>query len=285
MYYPITTKLADKRIRFITSFLVFAISFFTLLVPTHAEIKNSTAEEYRIRGYDEQQKGNYKHALTYYSKAISLGLNNAIIYNDIGVVYEQLGTKDKAEVYYLKAIEQSQDYLPPYTNLAFLYEDQGAVDKAVYYFEKRLERGQEDDPWQERVRNELYKIDPSYKARLIRQEASDLNKVLVKKAQNEFSLQIERAEKHYQKGKLLLTESNYEQAIAEFDRALTLTPDSPKIIKARELALYEENLADIKGRVAEAMEKIDAGDLESAKKEFQKILTLIPSAPIPSSEE
>ena len=99
-------------------------------------------------------------ALRFYTKALALGFDDAQIFNDIGVVYEQLDVIDKAEEYYLKAIELDPDYLAPYTNLAFFYKAQGKRDRAAEFFQRRLELGSEDDPWQDKARQELYKLRP-----------------------------------------------------------------------------------------------------------------------------
>ena len=72
------------------------IAFHTIVF---ADITQQTAEEYRALGYAEQQEGNLNEALSYYTKAISLGLQNSVILNDMGVLYEEIDLYPRAERY------------------------------------------------------------------------------------------------------------------------------------------------------------------------------------------
>jgi len=282
MYYSINRKLI------VTAFLLLAISLTTYHPNIYAEVLFQSAEEYRTQGYEEQQKGHFDKALTNYSKAVSLGLENAKVYNDVGVVYEQLGIPDRAEQFYLKAIKQDKDYLPPYTNLAYLYQSIGNTQKAIFYFQERLERATDGDPWKEKVQQELFKISPEWKNQMIGDQLKKLDEELAKKAlreaEEELSLQMSRAENHFQQAQQFLTDGNYEEAVLELDRALVATPHNPKILKAREDAIYQQGVEDIKRRTDNAIRKLDAGDVESAKKEFQQILATIPKESNQKSE-
>lgn len=51
-----------------------------------AGLKDGAAKQYRAKGYEEQQNGNYTEALTNYNKAISLGSEDAVILNDMGIL-------------------------------------------------------------------------------------------------------------------------------------------------------------------------------------------------------
>src|SRR5262245_39278494 len=106
-----------------------------------ADEKKITAEEYRDLGFVEQQKGNLPQALTYYIKATELGLDNAAVMNDIGIIYEKADFISKAEVYYLKSVHTDEAYLPALMNLAYLYQGQGKNELAFEYFQKRFEKG------------------------------------------------------------------------------------------------------------------------------------------------
>jgi len=284
IYYPKGQHQGRKTHHRLAVILFLFISIVHFCHTGHAELIEQNAESYRLKGYEEQQAGHFSRALKNYTKALTLGLKTAVIYNDIGVVYEQLGISDKAEEFYLKSIAVNADYLPPYTNLAYFYLAQGDTARAVTFFQERLDRGQEDDPWQEKVSAELYKISPDYRYRKLRRDAQTLNQELIQKARDEFSLQIMRAEKHYQRGHELMGEQDFAGAMDEFDKALALTPENPRIFKARELAQYEKDILDVKRRVMMAMEKLEAGELESAKEEFQKVLTIIPNEPIQISK-
>jgi len=284
IYYPKGQHQGRKTHHRLAVILFLFISIVLICHTGHAELIDHNAESYRLKGYEEQQAGHIKQALKSYIKALSLGLKTAVIYNDIGVVYEQLGIADKAQEFYLKSIAVNADYLPPYTNLAYFYLARGDTARAVTFFQERLDRGQEDDPWQEKVQEELYKISPDYRLRKMRKDAQSLNQELIQKARDEFSLQNMRAEKHYRRGHELMGEQDFSGAIEEFENALVLTPENPRIFKARELAEYEKDIMDVKRRVIVAMEKLEAGELESAKEEFQKVLTIIPNEPVQISK-
>ena len=282
MYYPIHKK------KIVTAILIFVISLTVHHSSIFAEILDQSAENYRDRGYEEQQKRHFEKALAYYTKALSLGLENATIYNDLGVVYEQINLPQRAEQFYLKAIDLDQDYLPPYTNLAYFYQSVGDTQKAIYYFNRRLARAEDGDPWKERITKELFRIDPVLKERSLREELDKVNEEIAEKEQKtqaekqakvakELKLQMTRAEQHYQQALQFLADSNFEQAFEELDRALTVTPHNPKIIKARKRAIYTKGIEDVKRRTDDAIRKLDEGDLKSAKKEFQQILATIPN--------
>lgn len=288
MYYPIAKFSAGRSYPWAAVF-IFVISQFALPANTGAGALTPQAQEYRDHGYGEQQKGRFKSALNYYLKALSLGIENAGLLNDIGVVYEHLESLDHAETYYLKAIQTDKDYLPSYTNLASLYQSAGYPDKAIPYLQERLRRAPADDPWKEKIRNKLYDLDPRIKGQLVEIElegiAREKAEDILRKTREEFNLEVLRAEKHYQRGRQLLDDRRFDEAIVEFDHALTVTPGNPKITKAREKAEYEKTMEGIKARMDEAARQLDAGELDAAKKEFQHILATIPKESVQNSEE
>ena len=261
--------------------LVLFISVLSVQSQIHAQITSNVAEEYRARGFEEQQKGKYRNALVHYSKALSLGLEDPVVYNDIGVIYEQLNLPQRAEEYYHQAIAFNSGYLPPYTNLAYLYKARGDKEGALKYFRERYERAAADDPWKTRVLEEIYILDPGLKEDLIEKHAQLLNRELVEKAHTDFQLQIIRSDKHFQQGQQLLIEKQFDEAIAEFNLALALTPNNPKLLQARDQAEYQRTLDRLRQRTNDAMAKLDQGDMESAKEEFQEILATFPVTPNP----
>lgn len=288
MYYSLVYTKLEKTYQIATVLFILSVSLFTLHTSTFAGTLDQSAEEYRAKGYEEQQKGHFDKALTFYTKAISLGAENAVVFNDIGIVYEKLGIPVRAEKFYLKAIRNDRNYLAPYTNLAYLYKERGDTARALTFFLERLNRGSEQDPWKDRVKEELFAISPNLKKVLLAREAQELTMKVIReakeKAYEEFNLQVARSQKHYQRGQQYFTERNMDEAVAEFDRALILTPDNPLILQAREEALYQKRIEDIQTRSGKAVEKLKSGEVESARKEFQKILATIPNESIQNSE-
>lgn len=283
VYYLIRKKLVTFAHHSYSSF--FIISIFVTAFPSIAftDEKLKTAEEYRIKGFEEQQKGNFEKSFQYYVKSLSLMPDNAGILNDIGILYEQMGFEPKAEEYYLKAIRVDKEYLPPYMNLAYMYQKLGETEKAIRYFEKRIKLSRGDDPWAARAREELMKLDPQRQKQAIADSAQHLESELVQKAQAEFSLQIMRAEGHYQDGLKLYKKKDYAGAVEAFDQALTFTPDNPKIQRIRDKAVKARNKEEVRQRSKQALQMLEEGDPKSAEEEFRKILTILPKESDPES--
>ncbi len=156
------------------------------------EIKKKAVEEYRLKGYDEQQRGNWQEALTYYFKAaeLSSGSESAGIHNDMGVVYEQLGFWERAEEHYLRAIKLNRRYLPAYLNLAYFYQDQGDPESAIEYFKARIEGAKPNDPWAIKAKEELEELSkdwPQAKKWFVDREAGELTKELLKQGRRNFT--------------------------------------------------------------------------------------------------
>ncbi len=274
IYYLIAKKFRFTH-RLYSSLFIISI-LITFQSVAFADEKINTAEEYRVRGYEEQEKGNFDKAFQYYTKSLSLIPDNEVIYNDIGILYEQLGFPPKAEEYYLKAIRINEEYLPPYTNLAYLYLKQGNTSKAIEYFEKRIDLSDPGDPWAVKAKEEVFAIDPERQQQLIQQEAEDLEAQLIEEARKEFALQIARAEGHYQSGLKLMRKRKHKEALKEFDRALLLTPENPKIQRAREEAMEFKTKEEIRKRSQQALKLLEEGDPNSAEEEYRKILTILP---------
>jgi tetratricopeptide (TPR) repeat protein len=258
------------------SLLLLLISFtFQFNAFAGTDPKDTVMEEYRAKGYEEQQKGNLGNALTFYSKAVELGLTNAKVYNDLGVLYEQMGIRSKAEIYYLKAVETDPKYLPPYLNLGYLYKQTGNIKSAEKYFIKRYELSKPNDPWAQKAKEELLKISSSYEQWFVDREAKQLNVELTQQAEQEFYDKVNRSNEYFKNGERLAKQEMYKEAVEEFDHALEFTPKSPKILAARDQARHELARRELEEQSNEAVRLIQQGDYTSA----QHILTTIQDKP------
>lgn len=244
-----------------------------------ADLRQQTAEDYRRQGYEAQQIGNTKVAMEHYSKAVSLGILDVKVYNELAILYENNGLRGRAEQLYLKALQMDSSYLPAYMNLAYLYLAQGKKDKAATYFKKRFELSQPGDPWRQKASAELLKINPSYRGWIAQIEADYLQKEMVQKQREEFTRRLTVAHEHYQQGLQKMGVRQYESAIHEFDQALLLTPHNKKVVEARQKAALEIVKNDVRARSDRAIRMLDEGDTYSAKGEIHKILTTIPQEP------
>lgn len=260
--------------------LLFFISCITIHTVVSANIKENTAEEYRALGYEEQQKGNLNEALSNYTKAISLGMENAVLLNDMGVLYEEIDLYGRAESFYLRSIQNNPKYLPPYNNLAYLYMRLGKVKKAARYFKMRFEFGDPTDPWAQKAKNELLKIDPSYRQWAMSLEAAVLDKQIQAKSQEEFYRRVKSSQEHYQRGSNLFDDENYEGALKEYNHALHYAPKNPVVIEARKRALIEISKKNVREQSEQAIKRLETGDTLAARYEIQKMLATIPDEPI-----
>ncbi|MBF0384920.1 MAG: tetratricopeptide repeat protein [Candidatus Omnitrophica bacterium] len=263
--------------------LILFISFISYPGLIKAEVVEPRADQFRAKGYEEYKQGNLEDALYYYNKAIEKGYNKAVILNDLGVLFEESGKLKEAEASYLKALELDPKYLAVYSNLAMFYKKNGPKGKAVKYFKLRYELATQEDPWRDKVKEELIEIHPEYADWFVRLEANRLNDELVKKAQEELQAEVkekkERSKKHFAKGESLAKEQKFEEAINEFDEALRLTPGSKEIVSAKEQAKIQIVKKVLEVKTKKAMELLSSGEMTSAKEEIQEILTAIPNEP------
>lgn len=258
-------------------FLLVVLSCVTLNNKVYADPKAETAEHYRSLGYAEQQKGNLQEALSDYTKAIALGMNDAVVYNDIAVLYEQGNYPKRAELYYLKSIELDKNYLPPYLNLGYFYLGQGKKQKAFEYFKVRFEMAESGDPWAQKAKEELIRIYPEYRELVKNIEAKRFNMEVQRKVEQDFIDNVNKSQEHFNLGQKLAKMQKYTEALAEYNQALKLTPNNMKIIEARKKVAVELTKINIKERSDLAIQMLNSGDTISAKREVQKLLTEIPS--------
>jgi len=271
----ITKNIIIKAVLKFVTLLLF-ISIITFHTNVLAASKKKLYDQYRELGNQEQQKGNLNEALTYFIKAISLGNDDPEIFNDMGMIYEQLGFLAKAEENYAMAIKKDRNFLPAYSNMAMMYLNNGYPDKAFPFFKKRYEMSKAGDAWGQKAKEEMLKIKPEYRAWFLRVEAEKLNKQIVEKNHQDFVDRVTKANEHYLKGVKHVNKQELDLALNEFDRALQLTPDNPKIINARKDVIKIQSKNQIKERINWAEKQLDAGDSIAARRELQKILANFP---------
>ncbi len=284
MYYPLPKCRLRLALRKYTALYVLSISILSFSQKSNASVLEQTAEQYRAKGYEQQQNGNYGKALDYYLKAVSLGVESAPLYNDIGVIFEQMKMPDKAQANYLKALDLDGNYLPPYTNLAYLHLDHGNVQQAIVLFEERLKRAPAGDPWISKIDSLLIDIDPKRRKEIFDKQVRGLQSEVVQKNRDEFYLEVIRGEKHYHQGQEYLNNKNYDRAIAEFERALSVTPQNPKLLKAIEEAKYFQRVDGLKKEALEAVKDLEAGEMQAAKEKIKNLLANIPDESNRSSD-
>lgn len=262
---------------FCSLLFVFLVAFQTVAC---ADTKEKTIEQYRAEGYAQQQKGNFYEALTYFQKAVALGLENAAVWNDMGVLYEETGMPSRARNCYLRAIQADAKYLPAYMNLGYLNLRQGQRQEALEYFKKRYSMGNPEDPWTRKAGEEIVKIQPAARDWILSREARDLERETVRKAHEEFDARLRRGSKHYQKGEDLFKQNRYKESITEYHEALRWMPGNPKVLRAKRKAELELSKRSLKEHAEKAVRLLDSGNPSSARDEIREMLATIPNEPV-----
>ena len=119
---------------------------------------SSNAEDYRTKGYDDQQRGDIDTAIEWYQKAANLRPDYASPHNDLGILFETKGWLDRAESEYEKALAIDPGYKEVHTNMALLYERKGELEKAAFHWMRRYKLGSPEDPWTQEAKNRLEKL-------------------------------------------------------------------------------------------------------------------------------
>ena len=268
---------------------LFFISCVAFHISVFADAIQKTAQEYRLKGYQAQEKGNISEAVSYYSKAIGLGtrLEDAMAYNDLGVLYERIDSDAKAEQCYLAAIGMDQTYLPAYMNLGYLYKENNRLEKAFEFFKKRMEMGEADDVWTQKAKEELLILRPEYQktldalaSRKLQEDAQKLSEELLEKAHQDFIVRVEHANGLYRKGEESLAKGEYAKAVEDLQTALKITPDNPKIIKTLKEAEDKKTKFIINERLEQAKKSVDQGDFDAAQDKILEVFSIMPEEPV-----
>jgi Flp pilus assembly protein TadD len=247
-----------------------------------AGIFSSAAEDYYRSGYDAQLKGDDREALTFYYKAVSVDPQNAGYLNDLGLIYERLGQQKDAEKSYLRAIAVNSKYLPPYTNLGYLYKKKQNLVKAIFFFQKRIDLGDPADPWTQKTREELektYDSAPHLKEKFVKAQAQRMNLQVSQSARQNFKNQMVVANAEYKRGLQLFQAKKTVEAVRAFNSSLAFAPQDPKVLKAKDAAVRQLRREQVAERAEQALQMMDQGQEEAAKKQFNEILTIIPNHP------
>ncbi|MBF0489663.1 MAG: tetratricopeptide repeat protein [Candidatus Omnitrophica bacterium] len=245
---------------------IFFLSLFCLINIGWVSQEPSKLQDRLNKGYQAWQQGNLTEALNYYQDALMLEPRQVDVMNTIGAIYEQLGWPQKAEMKYLTAIRIKKTYLPSYYNLGLFYWNQGQTQKAMDYLQKRIDLGDPKDTWTIKARRYLEDIKSNRKMelekaieqfelpnsvqgaslqsnhrdqRVVNQDLDNLeNKkqgkdLVVSQVLDQVSQQKPSNQPFFHNGQELASQGRYEEAIAEYDKALKITPGVPQIIKAR----------------------------------------------------
>ncbi|MFA5287681.1 MAG: tetratricopeptide repeat protein [Candidatus Omnitrophota bacterium] len=191
------------------------------------------AREYRDEGIKMQDMGDLDSAMKLYQKAIEVDSAYAVVYNDLGVIYEAKDMIGRAEESYIKAIKIDPYYLSTYTNLALLYEGRREFGKAAYCWKKRAELGDLEDPWTKKARERLEDIRLSLSPRPAQDsQEKDVVKLMKDVANEKYMLRHDDkflAHKNFIKANDSFNKEDYATAVKKASDAQVLDPDNKAI--------------------------------------------------------
>ncbi len=163
-----------------------------------------------------------------------------------------------------------------YRAIGYKAQQEGDFERALTFYAKSISMSG-DDAWIYPLLIEaLNEIDPTYHENVVETQLEETDQRLYQMAQEELSLDVARADGHYRHAGEFLGNAQFQEAVVEIDKALSLTPNNPKIKKMKEQILSEQRRFEIKQKAQKAVEFLDSGDMDSARQEFQKILTILP---------
>ncbi|MCF7873106.1 MAG: tetratricopeptide repeat protein [Candidatus Omnitrophica bacterium] len=217
-----------KRMRIVLAILFI---FLPLSFSQAEDLTKQQAQDYREKGYRLQSRGDLSGALSFYQKAVGLDSDYVQAYNDLGVIYEMRGQLNEAERSYQAALEINSNFMPAHTNLALLYEKKNDIRKATYHWKQRYLKGKKGDYWQEVARQHLLKLGtyPQVRKEMMEEKAADLSRELVYQREQERLETIEEAKLHFKLGQRAFEERDYETAIEELNKVISLRPSDLKL--------------------------------------------------------
>ncbi len=205
------------------------------------------ARDYRQQGLDAQNRGDLVTAMDFYSKAAQYDPGYAVVFNDLGIVYEANNDVARAEQNYLQAIKIDPEFLSPYSNLAILYENQRNLAAAAQYWKKRADLGSLSDPWTQKALARYRDIQmvlgqvPVYNKE---KEVVNLVKdVTVQKAVTKKDGTPTTCQEHYKKSKAYYKQQNYTMALKEAMEALQMNPPDSSEIESYISEIHQKMLA------------------------------------------
>ena len=98
-----------------------------------------SAEEYRRRGLEAGQRGEYKEAIEFFTKAIELAPKSAPTYRRRGAAHASLDNYDQAIQDFTKAIELRPDFPIAYHQRGLVYVKLGKHGRAIQDFTRAIE--------------------------------------------------------------------------------------------------------------------------------------------------
>jgi len=191
-----------------------------------------TAEEFRLRGVEYYDQGDYTKALSDFNKAIELDPSLAYAYLYRGFIYHDQGDYTKALADYGKAIELDSSFARAYRNRGNLYRDQEDYTKALADYNKAIE------------------LDPSsasgyYNRGLMYYDQKNYPKALTDSSKA-IELDPSFTDAYYIRGWIYHGQEDYAKALVDFNKTIELSPSfaSAYFMRGRVYHIYAKTEDD-----------------------------------------
>lgn len=176
------------------------------------ELNEENSYVYYLKGYIQEEAGNYKDALDNFLKAEEYGYSIAHLYTKISYCYEQIGETMKAIAYASKAIKKFPNEVDCYRRKAWAYFYIENYSQALKYFLKAEKMG--DNLNYFRI-SYCYSEAENHKAAL-----AYANKAIISERNNYYG--------YYRKGFVYYMEGEYEKALKAFKETEKYIKDESK---------------------------------------------------------
>ena len=185
-----------------------AIADFTKAI----EIDEDSALAYLGRGASRGLRGDYERAIADLTRAIEIDKNSALAYVDRGEFYCEVGDYERAIADLTRAIKIDKNFVGAYCNRVVAYTSIRKYDLAIADLDTAMELTPDNEELQQllpRARDELVRL---------RDYTAECYRKIEKYPHDPVGW--------HRRGCLWLDNEDYELAIADFDKALRLDPES-----------------------------------------------------------
>lgn len=231
--------------------------------------------DYIRRGNRANEENRRDDAVLEYSKAIGKDPNNAVAYNNRGVVYRDLKENELAVKDFIRAIELDVNYAFAYNNRGISYDNLKLFDKAIDEYNKAIELNPNDASFfnnrgvayknlgelEKAIEdyNKAIELDPTYVMAHNNRGNAYLNLSQFEKAIEDYDKAIEfdsnYAIAYNNRGNAYDELEQYEKAIENYNKAIELKPDFSEAYNNRgdtyrKLTHFDEAIKDFDKAIA-----------------------------------
>ncbi|MEH0022894.1 MAG: tetratricopeptide repeat protein [Desulfobacter sp.] len=158
----------------------------------------------------------------------------AVKFNDLARFYQTRENLEKAETYFKKAVDAAPDEIFPAISLAGFYTKAGFRDKAVSTLESALERFRENTGLKIMVLTGLSRVHLHF---------NDVDGATAA-IENALGIRSNNADALFQKGRVLMAQGDFKQALDVFDQVLGLNRFHARAFYYRAICIQERGASD-----------------------------------------